>query len=392
MFSLNNTIDSNIIRDLRYGIAISTASGNVISNNIISNIHYEDGILIYRSNENHIANNRISAVSRGITLSNHSTQNTIEGNVVSNATQMALSVHFSSNQNLIINNQADQSKIGIILRKSSNNQIYNNNFKKNIQHASDDSNNTWNNEGIGNFWSGWISTEPYTISSTATDEFPQAAEFLVRTSIISEPNTASFRGTPSQQIVEDEFILSNQIFLLDKSFIIKSGGKLLIDNAFVESIGNFSEPIKIRVEAGGVLEIRNSTLAAEESGSSSIWIDPVEGASVTITDSHLHHIDAGLNGPGPSGPSIFVPSGSIIENNLIEDADMGISLLLNAQNTSIKNNTFRSILRQAIFFLTDEDKHNEITNNNVEDTAIYEIINDGGGGGGGGCFIATLRY
>jgi hypothetical protein len=230
------------------------------------------------------------------------------------------------------------------------------------------------------------------------DEFPQAAEFLIRTSIISEPKTATFRETPSQQIVEDEFILSNQKYLLDKSVIIKSGGKLLIENAFVESIGNFSEPIKIRVEAGGVLEIRNSTLAAEESGSSPIWIDPVEGASVIITDSNFYHIDAGLNGPGPSGPSIFVPSGSIIENNLIEDADMGISLLSNAQNASIKNNSFRSILRQAIYFLADEDKHNEIKKNNVEDTAIYEIINDGeimndgsGGGGSGGCYINTSR-
>lgn len=378
---------------MRYGVVIITATGNVISNNIISNIYHEEAILIYRSNGNHIANNSISVVERGITLSNHSTQNTIEGNVVSVASQMAISLHFSSDRNLIRNNQFDHSAIGVILRKSSENRIYNNNFNINDQHGSDDSYNTWHHEDSGNYWSGWINNKPYIISSTATDEFPQTAAFSISVSNTSEPDTASFRDIPLEQIVNGELVFANQTISLDKSLIIKNGGKLLIENAIVESVGKLCEPIKIQVEPGGILEIRNSIITADETGLSPIFIDPAEGAFVTIIDSEFHHVDAGLYSPGPSGPALSLPTGGIFENNLIEDADQGVIILPNAQNISIKNNTFRSILRQAIYGLT-EDESIEIKNNKIEDLAIYEIQPNliiSADDGSSGCFLSSIE-
>lgn len=358
---------------MRFGIVVSTASDNVISNNAISNIYQEDAVLIYRSRENHIFNNSISAVSRGITLANHSIQNIVEGNVVSEASQMALSMHFSSDANLIRNNQADLSAIGIILRKSSDNYIYLNNFVENIRHASDDAHNTWSHEGRGNYWSGWASVQPYIISLTANDAFPQPAALSINTSITSEPKDADYREIPLEQVIEDELVFSNQSVVLDRTLTIKDGAKLIIENSDVKSAGNLCRPITIRVEPGGVLQIKNSTISADEDGLSPICIDPAEGASVTIINSRLHHIDAGLHGPGPTGPSLFVPSGATIENNLIEDADQGMALLQNASNASIKNNTFRSILRESIFFFMDDDLNNEIENNKIVDLAIYEI-------------------
>jgi parallel beta-helix repeat protein len=392
VFSLNNTIDSNVIYNIRFGIVISTASGNVISNNLISNINEDDAILIYRSTGNHIANNSISGVIRGITLSNYSSQNTVEGNTVSEASKMALSIHFSSDKNLIRKNQAEKSQIGIIIRKSLNNQIYDNNFIDNNQHASDDGNNTWSHEGNGNYWSGWYSTKPYTISSTATDEFPQTSELLINAAITSEPDTASFRETPMEQVVEEELVYANQNISLDKTLIIENGGKLLINNAFVESVGHFREPIKIRIESGGALEILNSTITAEKSGRAPIWIDPVEGALITITNSHLLHVDAGLSDGGPTGPAILLPSNAIIEDNIIEDADIGISLLPNAKNARIINNTFRSILRRSILLLPYQDKHIEIKGNKVEGEPLSEINYNTNGNSGKGCFIESLRY
>jgi hypothetical protein len=83
-------------------------------------------------------------------------------------------------------------------------------FINNVQHASDDSYNTWSHEGSGNYWSGWDSSQPYTISPTATDEFPQTTELLTSMAITSEPDTATFRKTPIEQDVEEELHYTNQ--------------------------------------------------------------------------------------------------------------------------------------------------------------------------------------
>jgi len=389
VFSLNNLIQGNTVHDMRFGVVIGAASGNIVANNSFYNISDDDAVLVYRSHGNFVINNHISSAVRGITLSNFSRENTIQGNTVSTVSNIGISLHFSSDNNVVTNNSVSDSPFGIIVRQSANNLIYNNNFVGNTQQGYDDGTNSWSFDGRGNFWNDYqgvdknsdgIGDPSYDLPPMGIDEYPLIDEVAVVTAPVPEPGPLVFREIPQELEITNEVKVENQEIVLDKSYIIKEGGILVLKNTTLRSANSLAWPYEIRVEAGGSLYILNSKITALETGDSPIFINTENAdanSTVEIRNSELRHVDGGMRWGGPAGTAIFARDGFVIENNVIADSDHGVDLW-GTQGAYILNNTFYGILRGAFRweYGAEAEPNIGILNNSVDGNEIYDAVLD----------------
>ncbi|UCH31644.1 MAG: right-handed parallel beta-helix repeat-containing protein [Candidatus Bathyarchaeota archaeon] len=199
----NSTIQGNMITDNYDGIIITRSSSNFIAQNELKENIWR-GIWMGRSYRNNITNNNIAINKDGISLA-YSTSNMINRNSISINSHEGLELLDSSN-NTISYNILSENKNGILLRTSSSgNQIYGNEFTGNSlqQAVVFDSNNSWDIDMRGNFWSDYsakypnanelngsgVWDTPYVIDENNKDNYPIIPEiqasFIVLLLILS---------------------------------------------------------------------------------------------------------------------------------------------------------------------------------------------------------------
>ncbi len=164
------------------GIIIFSGHNITISNNTIGDGH--DGLIAFTSFGNHVSGNVILNNSDyGVNLYS-SSNNVFWDNTISNNDASGFEFASSSN-NLILGNTISNNSLGVNLIGSSNNLFYHNNFVNPAQVASD-SNNTWNFNGEGNYWSNYngsnlngdgIGNTQYSIDTKNIDMYPLMGTF-----------------------------------------------------------------------------------------------------------------------------------------------------------------------------------------------------------------------
>src|SRR4030043_2016975 len=181
----NNTVENNKITNINSGLFLSLSSNNRISKNFIFNkLNDDNGISLYRSNNNVFSNNIISNNTICVSISQLSNNNVFSGNTVSNNT-VGFSIQLSSNNifsgNTLVNNSPEISLEDF----SSSNIFYHNNFNGSVQVTSGLF-NYWSVGGEGNYWSNYpdldsnndgIGDQPYVIDQINQDSFPLMGRF-----------------------------------------------------------------------------------------------------------------------------------------------------------------------------------------------------------------------
>jgi parallel beta-helix repeat protein len=184
--SSNSNIISgnNIANNEGYAIWLKDSSNNNISENKIT-LHNDYCIYLGVSNNNTVSANYIANNNLGIYFYS-SSSNIISGNNIANNER---GIHLSdSSQNTIDGNYiANNGLFGIGLSDSSNNRIYHNNFIDNDEQVfSSASTNVWGNGSKGNYWSDYeerypdaaerggsgIWDTPYVIDENNQDNYP----------------------------------------------------------------------------------------------------------------------------------------------------------------------------------------------------------------------------
>ena len=183
----NVTITNMKIKDFEYGVYLSSASHNVLSQNDLTN-NYCGIWIVVSSNDNiisgnNIANNEMYAIWLKDSSNNNISENTItlHGNYT---------IYIRSSNNITVSgNYIENNNLGIFMYESSNNILYNNNFINNTAHVSNlDSTNVWDNgyPSGGNYWSDYkerypdaeelkgsgIWNTPYVIDENNQDNYP----------------------------------------------------------------------------------------------------------------------------------------------------------------------------------------------------------------------------
>lgn len=340
IFTRNNVITNNTMRDFRYGVVLAAgADGNIIASNDFSHMYEEDAIFAYRASGNYIINNHISSSIRGISLTHFSRNNIIQANTISNSRQGIL-ISSSSDDNLIVNNKVSGNKVGITVFKSSGNKIYDNSFIGNFQQGYDDGVNIWSLENRGNYWSDYRREGDiaYDIAPAGIDEHPLAESVPVVAVQVPEPAPLTFREIciPPSQAIKGEVKYENTEILMENSYWIPQGGTLILENVTLRSYKEAAAPYEIKVE--GSLIISNSRIIATETGIAPITIRAEQRSTLVIKDSEFHHV-----GDVPSGGAITVCcDDAVVEGNLIIDSFTGVWLEgdVGASSARILNNTF----------------------------------------------------
>jgi parallel beta-helix repeat protein len=184
----NVTITNMKIKNFDFGVYLSSASYNVLSQNELTNNYC--GIWIEASSNgniisgNNIENNEMYAIWLTTSSNNTISENKLTSNF--NYTVYLRSANYTTfSANYIANNY-----MGIFFRESSNNILYHNNFIDNVEHtASSASTNTWDNgyPSGGNYWSDYeekypnadklgdsgIWNTPYVIDENNQDNYPR---------------------------------------------------------------------------------------------------------------------------------------------------------------------------------------------------------------------------
>ena len=173
-YSDHNTIKGNTISDANQGIVIdfsedNTVVGNTISNGVQFGSDPPYGIHAWESNDNTIVGNVVTNISyTGIRLGESSaTGNVVTGNIVSN-TSVGISASFEASSNTIIGNNVSKNEVGIEVWNSNYNTITLNEISNNNNgiwhdsslgttiHNNNITNNNWN--GIQLYWSSNYNT------------------------------------------------------------------------------------------------------------------------------------------------------------------------------------------------------------------------------------------
>jgi parallel beta-helix repeat protein len=332
----------------------------------------EDAILVYRSSGNYIINNNISSSIRGITISRFSRNNVIQANTVSSSRQGIL-VAISSDDNLVVNNEVSGNKVGITVYKSSGNNIYGNSFMRNSEQSYDDGDNFWSMENEGNYWSDYRreGDTAYDIAPAGMDEYPLTKSVPVVPVEVPEPASLTFREIciPPRQAIKEEVKLENTEILMENSYWIPKGGKLILENVTLRSYKAAASPYEIKVE-GGTLIISNSRIIAPETGIAPISITAEKDSTLVIKYSEFHHIDGGW---GVEGAAIPIKcEGAVIEGNIINDSRKGIYISEVASSARVVNNTVEGCL-EAVWSGNPFAGH-EIEGNTVHDPVPVERV------------------
>ena len=182
----NVTITNMKIEGFDYGVYLSSASHNVLSQNDLTNNYCGIWIVVSSNNiisGNNMANNEMYA----IWLKDSSNNKISENEMISHANY---TIYIRSSNNTTISaNRIANSNLGIFLYQASNNILYHNNFIDNRVHISNsDSTNVWDNgyPSGGNYWSDYqegypdaeeldgsgIWNTPYVIDENNQDNYP----------------------------------------------------------------------------------------------------------------------------------------------------------------------------------------------------------------------------
>jgi len=198
--SVNNTIAGNSITSVRYGVwlQVSSSYNRIENNNITDSL---TGIQAnWDSSNNVIEKNTITHSNYcGIEIHNNASHNRVIANNITD-NKHGLEIKSSTNNTLSYNNITGSSKIGAIFSDASNNLIEKNNFIKNAQQISDDeSNNTWDADGKGNYWDdnnvtdndkNGIGDSQYVIDESNIDHYPLVNLINYSNTVtINNPNT-----------------------------------------------------------------------------------------------------------------------------------------------------------------------------------------------------------
>ena len=157
---------------------------------------------------------------------------------------------------------------------------------------------------------------------------------------VPEPVPLTFREIcqPPVQGIKDEVKLEDIEILMEHSYWIPQGGKLILENVTLRSFKEAAEPYEIHVGRGGSLIISNSRIIAPETGIAPIYIRADRGSTLVIKDSELHHVDGGY---GDKGAAISITcDGAVVEGNIIIDSRTGVSIKDITGSARIVNNTF----------------------------------------------------
>jgi parallel beta-helix repeat protein len=165
------------------GIYLDTVQNGFIENNNIS-FNLGDGIELNDANNITIKNNLITFNDDyGIDFFD-SNMNLIIGNKIVNSSDRGISTFTSSNNIFTLNEIINNTNYGVCIPDGGSqlNTLYKNAFINNGLHARDEAPNSWNNNGIGNYWDNHstgdsfndgIDDTPYTwIMGGKTDDYP----------------------------------------------------------------------------------------------------------------------------------------------------------------------------------------------------------------------------
>jgi parallel beta-helix repeat protein len=393
-YSSNNRIENNSIAESCCGIALGYASKNIIINNIISHVGSyasaragENGVDLYHSRDNIVANNSIaSARTYGIVLHCSSTSNTLQSNDIQSCWN-GIGVYQSSNNNSIINNSISLSVLnGIILNNSEDNIIYGNNFVDNYETAYDNSENQWYWRGGGNYWNNYsgqdedndgVGDSPQLINLNSSDNFPMNEPLPITPLTVPEQEAIPshldvFTGQPiigeavfpREPISGQEVWQNSTLTLFTPQLEVAGGGKLTIDNVtLIIPKGSLG----ILVHPGGSLEIYNSTIMPAEDGGGFLF-QVYEDGILVMKDSELHGCGFMQHSVDWGGLQILTTTATI-ENNLITDSHYGIAVHVpRLENTSIYiRNNIISNCYQAFTWprSADGDIEGHIENNTI---------------------------
>ncbi|UCG69203.1 MAG: right-handed parallel beta-helix repeat-containing protein [Thermoplasmata archaeon] len=189
----NNITNNFVFSNPQYGIALVSSSNNSFVNNIVHD-NFLGIMLDFSSCNNTIISNNISShPNNGIDIWRSSNWNLIEDNIISWNSHDGIEIYSSANNNTIILNIISyHDSYGISISSSTGNRIYHNSILNNINQASDDSINYWDDgyPSGGNYWSDYtgvdlnstpsqdvpppdgIGDTPYIIDSDSQDNYP----------------------------------------------------------------------------------------------------------------------------------------------------------------------------------------------------------------------------
>ncbi|XHH10077.1 MAG: NosD domain-containing protein [Candidatus Bathyarchaeia archaeon] len=222
----NVTITNLTINNFKYGVVFSYAAGvdgNCSNNSLISNRFTNNNVSIncYISNKITVARNEITNSSKGIVVFDCDTM-FFYGNMISNTDTT------------------------LRLTRCLNSKIYGNNFVNFNQTSVDPESNsglifgwstiTWNQQGIGNYWSNYkgvdndkdcIGDEVYVISPNDTDFYPRMLPIGIDTFLPSPNNDSAEMPLWALQIVLPLVVIS----LIVGGFTIYHKRKKIVFNA-----------------------------------------------------------------------------------------------------------------------------------------------------------------
>jgi parallel beta-helix repeat protein len=183
----NVTVTNVKIKGFDYGVYLSSASDNVLSQNDLTDNYCGIWIVVSSNNNiisgNNIANNEMYAI-----WLKESSNNKISENKITSHNNYTIYIRASSGTTFSANN-IENNKLGIFFYEASNNILYHNNFIDNTAaYSIYDSTNVWDNgyPSGGNYWSDYkerypdaeeldgsgIWNTPYVIDENNQDNYP----------------------------------------------------------------------------------------------------------------------------------------------------------------------------------------------------------------------------
>ncbi len=241
--SLNSQIKGNSISDMnevcREAIGVYGTNG-VANENNVSGCSF--GLILGQGNT--AINNSVSNCSTGIQMNRESD---VEGNLIVNC-ETGIDLNGETNQ--IIGNTLWRCHSGIQGSFCRNNLIYHNNLIENvIQASAENSDNQWDNNGEGNYWSDYTGVDtdddgigdiPYHIELDRTDNYPLALPKGFAIDSINPKRNAEDMPVDTQIVITFAKAM-NVSTISSNTFTISDGSNNIVGNiSYYETTAMFS--------------------------------------------------------------------------------------------------------------------------------------------------------